>query len=160
MDWFVRSILFLAVALWNGSALAEACAEASYNLTTREEVNALGATGCDLVTGDLTVVDSSDIYNLEPLVALARIEGALQIKGNTALLNLDGLLNIARVGSVEISGNAVMTNIDGLTGLVQAGALTISTNPDLGDVGGLGKLVSVSGDMTIDNNPLIENLDG
>ncbi|NBR78512.1 MAG: malate synthase G, partial [Alphaproteobacteria bacterium] len=83
----------------------------------------LGATGCDLVTGDLTVVDSPDIYNLEPLVALARIEGALQITGNTALLNLDGLLNIARVGSVEISDNAIMTNIDGLTGLVQADRL-------------------------------------
>jgi len=160
MDRFVRSILLLAVALWNGSTLAETCAEASYNLTTQEEVNALGATGCDLVTGDLTVVDSLDIYNLEPLVALARIEGALQITGNTALLNLDGLLNIARVGSVEISDNAIMTNIDGLTGLVRAGALTISTNPDLANLDGLGKLVSVSGDMTIDNNPLIENLDG
>lgn len=160
MDRFLRSILLLVVALWNGSALAETCAEASYNLTTQEEVNTLGATGCDLVTGDLTVVDSPDIYNLEPLVALARIEGALQITGNTALLNLDGLLNIARVGSVEISDNAIMTNIDGLTGLVQAGALTISTNPDLGNLDGLGKLVSVSGDMTIDNNPLIENLDG
>ena len=160
MDRFVRSILFLAAARWNGSALAETCAEASYNLTTQEEVNALGDTDCDLVTGDLTVVDSADIYNLEPLVALARIEGALQITGNTALLNLDGLLNIARAGSVEISDNAIMTNIDGLIGLVQAGALTISTNPDLGNLDGLGKLVSVSGDMTIDNNPLIENLDG
>ena len=160
MKLFVRSILFLAATFCTEQALGITCADANYNLTTQEEVNALGVTGCDLVTGDLVVADSPDIYNLEPLVALARIEGALRITGNTALLNLDGLLNIARAGSVEISDNAIMTNIDGLIGLVQAGALTISTNPDLGNLDGLGKLVSVTGDMTIDNNPLIENLDG
>ncbi len=160
MDRFVCSIFLLAVALWNGSALAGACAEASYNLTKQEEVDALGATGCDVITGDLSVDKSADVYNLEPLVALIRVEGAIKISGNTSLLNLDGLLNISRAGSVEISENTIMTNVDGLIGLLEVGALKISTNAVLRDLGGLSELASVTGDLTIESNPSIVNLDG
>ena len=128
MNLFVRSMVFLAASLSVEGAFAGPCEEASYNLTKQEEVDALGATGCDVITGDLSVDKSADVYNLEPLVALSRVEGAIKISGNTALLNLDGLLNISRAGSVEISENTIMTNVDGLNGLLEVGELKISTN--------------------------------
>ena len=160
MNLFVRSMVFLAASLFIEGAFAGPCAEASYNLTKQEEVDALGATGCDVITGDLSVDKSADVYNLERLVALTRVEGAIKISGNTALLNLDGLLNISRAGSVEISENTIMTNVDGLIGLLEVGAFKISTNPVLKDLEGLSALASVTGDLTIESNPLIGNLDG
>lgn len=160
MNLFARSIVFLVTSVSIEGAFAGPCAEASYNLTEQEEVDALGATGCDVITGDLSVDKSADVYNLEPLVALTRVEGAIKISGNTALLNLDGLLNISRAGSVEISENTIMTNVDGLIGLLEVGALKISTNAVLRDLEGLGELASVTGDLTIESNPLIVNLDG
>ena len=141
-------------------AWADICAEATYNLTKQAEVEALGATGCDTVTGDLVVKDSAEIYNLEPLAAIDEIQGALTISGNSALLNLDGLVNVSSAGAVLIENNTILTNVDGLGGLQQGADITISGNPKLRDVEGLANLAVVSGSITLESNPLIENLAG
>ena len=160
MNPVVHAILIWCLSLLSQSVSAANCPDADYNLVSQSEVDALGVTGCDRITGDLKVVDSPDIYNLERLVALTRIDGALVITGNTALLNLDGLLNIASAGSVEVDGNSIMTNIEGLKGLIQVGDLTVSSNPDLADLMGLRNLIAAAGDVTLKSNPLIQNLSG
>ena len=155
-----RFLLTLACLVPLQEAWADICAEATYNLTKQSEVEALGATGCDTVTGDLVVKDSAEIYNLEPLAALDEIQGALTISGNTALLNLDGLVNVISAGAVLIENNTILTNVDGLGGLQRGADITISGNPKLRDVEGLAKLAVVSGSVTLESNPLIENLAG
>ena len=153
MNPVVHAILIWCLSVLSQSVSAANCADETYNLVSREDVDALGATGCDRITGDLKVVESPSIYNLEPLVALTRIDGALVITGNTALLNLDGLLKVASAGSVEVDGNTIMTNIQGLTGLRQVGDLTVSSNPDLVDLMGLSNLITAAGDLTLKSNP-------
>ena len=152
-------LFFLLLPLHKG-AWADVCASASYNLTTQSEVDDLGASGCDTVTGDLSVLDSTEIYNLEALAVIDDIQGVVTISRNTALLNLDGLVNVANAGAIVVEGNEIMTNVDGLGGLRQVGDLTISTNPELRDIEGLASLMTVSGSLTIESNPLIQNLTG
>lgn len=160
MPRFVFSVVLLWFLLCSEEGWADACVDTNYVLTTQSQVNELGATGCDLVAGELSITDSPDIYNLEPLAAINEIQGALTVSGNTALLNLDGLVNVTTAGLVVVENNTIMTNIDGLGGLKQAEGLAISSNPKLKDVEGLAKLSVVLGDVTLAGNPLIKNLAG
>lgn len=152
--------IFLCFLFYSAGGWGYNCADENYALLLQSEVDSLGASGCDLITGDLVIKDSPDIYNLEPLAAIDEIQGALTVSGNTTLLNLDGLINVAVAGSVLIDNNSIMTNIDGLGGLRQVENLKISSNPRLRDIEGLAKLSTVSGNMTLSSNPLIQNLAG
>ena len=160
MRHVLNAILLVFLLIPLGGVRADVCADASYELKTQSEVNELGATGCDTVTGDLSVLDSPEIYNLEPLVVIDRVQGALTVSGNTALLNLDGLVNVEEAGSVLVESNTILTNVDGLGGLREVGDLTISSNPQLRDIEGLASLVVASGDVTLEGNPLIESVAG
>lgn len=159
MGSFKLTALGLALLIANTAAAVD-CPSANYTLITRADVNALGASGCDTITGDMSVSGSSEIYNLEPLVGIFEIKGALTISGNAGLLNLDGLLNVTTAGTVAISENTVMTNIEGLKGLKQVGGLSIASNPVLRDIEGLRSLVATSGDLSVSSNPLIQNFEG
>ena len=83
---------------WTGWAAAAACSSTNYDLNTQAEVDALGATGCDSVAGDLYIRNSSDITNLNGLANITSVGGDLQIYKNAALSNLDGLANLGSVG--------------------------------------------------------------
>jgi len=159
MNLFARAVLVSSLT-YSCGVWADTCPEDSYKLATQAQVDALGLTGCEIVTGNLEIIDSDEIYNLEPLVPIDEIQGALTISGNTALLNLDGLVNIATAASVSVDSNTILTNIDGLRGLRQVGSLSISNNPKLGDVEGLSGLVTVSGDVILESNPRLQNLAG
>jgi len=159
MNRFARTILASSLTYSLG-VWADTCPEDSYKLATQAQVDALGAKGCDKVVGNLEIIDSDEIYNLEPLAPIDEIQGALTISGNTALLNLDGLVNVATAASVSVDGNTILTNVDGLRGLRQVGSLSISGNPMLRDVEGLSRLVTVTGDVILDSNPRLQNLAG
>jgi hypothetical protein len=160
MARIVTATLFVWSLLWSTGGWTDVCPDDSYKLTTQSEVNELGRIGCDTVAGDLSIIDSGDIYNLEPLAVIDEIQGVLTVSGNTALLNLDGLVNVVMAGSVVVESNTIMTNIDGLGGLRQVGALTVSSNPKLRDIEGLARLVTASGDVTLASNPSLTNLAG
>ena len=65
---------------------------------TQAEVDALGATGCDSVSGELRIRNSADITNLDGLANITSVGGDLSIYNNNALTNLDGLANLTSVG--------------------------------------------------------------
>ena len=159
MNRFARAVLVSSLT-YSFGVWADTCPEDSYKLSTQAQVDALGVTGCEIVVGDLEIKDSDEIYNLEPLVPINEIQGDLTISGNTALLNLDGLVNVATAASVSVDSNTILTNVDGLRGLRQVGSLSISGNPKLRDVEGLSGLVTVSGDVILDSNPLVQNFVG
>lgn len=64
-----RSLVLLPL-LWVEGVWAVNCASTNYELTDKTEVDALGATGCDRVSGYLHITKSPDITNLDGLVSL------------------------------------------------------------------------------------------
>ena len=89
---------------WTAWAEAAACSSNDYEFTTQEEVDALGATGCDSISGNLTLRpsiydNSTDITNVDGLANLTSVGGYLRIEDNLALTNLSGLANITSVDS-------------------------------------------------------------
>ena len=96
--------LLLLPLLWADGAGAAECSQNSYFLDTQAEVDALGATGCDSVRGDLKI-QSSDTTNLDALANLTSVGGDLNISFNDVLTNLDGLANITSVGTLIIGDN-------------------------------------------------------
>jgi hypothetical protein len=71
MDFRSLRIAFALVLplLWAEGVWAVDCPQSNYQLTTQAEVDALGATGCDSVWGNLFIGDSTDITNLDGLTA-------------------------------------------------------------------------------------------
>ena len=63
----VARLLVLLPLLWVERVWAVDCPQSNYELTTQAEVDALGATGCDRVSGNLKISRSSDITNLDGL---------------------------------------------------------------------------------------------
>ena len=79
------------------------CPEISYTLTSQAEVVALGETGCTRIRGSLTVREgeAGAITTLDPLSNLLRVDGSLFVTNNSAITNLDGLVNLGILGPRE-----------------------------------------------------------
>ena len=159
---FATALLLIASLSWSGTASAAACSSQNYELYTQAEVDALGATGCNGVSGYLYIANNTDITNLDGLANITSVGGILYIADNAALTDLNGLGNLTSVvGELIIQGNAVLTNIDGLANLVSAGdTLYIYQNDALANLNGLGNLTSVGGSLNIQANAVLTNIDG
>ena len=134
----VARLLVLLPLLWVEGVRAVDCPSNNYDLNTQAEVDALGAVGCDTVTGNLSVYGSTDITNLDGLLTLKNVSGTLDINVNDALDNLDGLANINSIGgSMYIRYNRALTNIDGVSGVASVGdRLVIAYNDALFNIDG------------------------
>ena len=100
---FAAACLVAVASLgWTGWAAAAACSSTNYDLDTQAEVDALGATGCDSVSGYLRIEDSTDITNLDGLANITSVGGYLYILSNDALTiaRSMGLANLTSVGGI------------------------------------------------------------
>ena len=79
MDFKSLRIAFalLLPLLWVEGVWAEDCPHSNYELTTQAQVDALGATGCDTVSGTLVIISYSDIINLDGLANVTSVGGSL-----------------------------------------------------------------------------------
>ena len=153
-------LVAVASLAWTGWASAAECA-GPQELTTQAKVDALGATGCDRISGYLEI-QSTNITNLDGLANLTSVGGYLEIEGNDNLTNLDGLANLTSVGgSLYINRNDALTNLDGLANLTSVGGyLDIEGNDALTNLDGLANLTSVEWFLRIYRNDALTNLDG
>jgi hypothetical protein len=86
--------------------------------------------------------------------------GGLDVRGNTVLLDINGLSALTGVGgTLQIIGNDKLTDLDGLSALASVRTLRIKTNPELTDIGGLSSLDSVQF-LYVEDNAALPNLDG
>ena len=101
MDFKSLRITFalLLPLLWVEGVWAVDCPQSNYELGSQADVDALGATGCDRVSGYLFIYNSTDITNVDGLANLTSLGGYLRIEDNLALTNLSGLANITSVDS-------------------------------------------------------------
>ena len=160
--FFAIALLIIASLSWGQTPPVKCEAESlddygSIYLRTQADVDALGAQGCDLITGTLWI-DFSTITNLDGLANITHIWEDLKIMYNDRLTNIDGLANLTTVGdSVQIEDNDSLTNLDGLASLRRAGSVAITYNSWLGDLNGLAKLRKVFGFLIIENNTFLRD---
>lgn len=163
MKSFARLLVCLPM-LWVEVAFAADCTSNSYRLRSQEAVDSLGATGCDTISGSLTIESrpESDITNIDALSNLTSIGGDLVIEENSALQSLDGLVNLTSVpGRLYISSNDALTNIDGLGNLTSVGSdLFLYQNSALINLDGLGSLIGIGGYLSVSSNNALTNIDG
>ena len=98
MEWFVRQPWMTALVVAAVSTLACATAQsAPDNKTCPATDDYQSLAGCEVVDGDL-VVEHLDEASLSKLADLRRVEGALAIRQNPELANLDDLRRLEYVG--------------------------------------------------------------
>lgn len=179
----IFSIALLTLSLgWSAGAKSVECSSENYQLSSQAEVDALGATGCQIVVGNLDIW-GSDITNLDSLRSITSVGQNLYIRYNASLASLNGLSSLTNVGrKLELSRNDILTNIDGLSGITSVetlylygnAALTavdvfsnitsvssiIIENTSLTTVDGLTSVANIEAGMTIERNASLTNLDG
>jgi hypothetical protein len=92
------------------------------------------------INGDLTIGSSYGtlIKDLTPLTSLKTITGALTIQYNYAITNLDGLINVNKIGNiVNILHNPSLNDLCGLSNIppaVKINILNNAYNPSQSDI--------------------------
>lgn len=131
----LASALLAAIAMaFPECALATDCSPADITLFSQAEIDGFqadhgGGGTCDTVSGNLGIHGDS-ITNLDGLADLVTIEGRLNIRDISTLVELDGLDSLTRVG----------------------GDLVVYQNPELKSLGGFAALQEVGGDLELFNN--------
>jgi uncharacterized repeat protein (TIGR01451 family) len=182
-----KSFLLALVALFFFQKLtAQSCLPDGIVFNTQAAIDAFPTNfpGCKFILGNLEILGSSDIANLNGLASLTHVGGKMDIKYNANLTNLSGLNNLTTVdgnvlfygnkfttfnslnnlttvgGSFEIQSSSIV-NLNGLQNLVSVGQdLFIWINGSMTTISGLNKLTSVGNAMRISQNSNLVNLTG
>ena len=96
----IARLLVLLLLLWVEGLWAVDCPQSNYTLSSQGDVDALGATGCDSVSGYLYIGHATNITNLDGLANITSVGDELWIDSNDALANLD-LTSFERRGDVD-----------------------------------------------------------
>jgi hypothetical protein len=117
------------------------------------------------VEGELTITANPALTSI-PLKNLLRVTGATTISGNPGILTID-LGKLTAAGHVDISGNTRLGSLTGFGPGAAGGAgaqitingdLSIRNNPVLTTLGTMSSLYRVARNLTIDSNPELTNL--
>jgi len=130
----------------------------------------------DYVGNCLIVHNNESLSDITGLTNLSQIAYCIYITGNDSLENIDGLENITSVeGSTIIEGNTSLMNINGLKNINKVGKdLFIGCDPfneyqfhcyskgndSLHSITALNKLSSVGGNLSIQFNKVLDDIDG
>ncbi|SMC42204.1 T9SS type A sorting domain-containing protein [Moheibacter sediminis] len=116
---------------------------------------------CSILNASIKIGGTSvtDIYNLEPLSNLTRINGSLSVD-KTSLVNLNGLENLTQTGNFQALLNDQLQSLEGLDNLTTViGGFTIQSNPLIVNLQGINSLLVV-GDLGITSNESLSSLEG
>lgn len=111
--------------------------------------------------GSLTLEFNTALQNVDGLSSLTEVELGVRLESNTALTSLTGLSALTSVGgSLTVRDIQGLTDLEGLHGIPGLGGdLRIRYNHGLKSVD-LTSLLSVAGDVSIQNNDALSHLDG
>jgi hypothetical protein len=108
------------------------------------------------VDGDVAITGNT-VLTVIPLANLVKVTGTLTVSNNPAVTTL-GLGKLATTGPIEISDNAKLATLAGFAATSIAGDLAIRNNAALTSLGTMNSLYRVTGNVTIDANPVLANL--
>lgn len=140
------------------------------NITNLNGLNVLTSIGGDLIIGDSYNGGNPSLTSLTGLNNVTSIGGALSIMDNDVLINLTGLENLfvieegLLIGTINIQGsfgNPSLTSLNGLESLLTIGGdLEIQDNEVLTSLSALNNLTSIGGFLLISVNDAITNFSG
>ncbi len=143
---------------------AQSCLPGGINLTTQGQIDSFpyNYPGCIEIIGSFRVQDlnNGNITNLDSLIQIKTITGALFIENCNQLVDLDGLDSLNSLGSLlKLDDNLILSSISGLSGLnTIPGRLQITNQDALTNLFGLDSITSIGGNLYIEENPLLTNL--
>jgi len=186
----MRLLILSALALFTFHLSAQTCPTSDFIITTQQEMDDFGQmyNTCSYFEFDITIDDgdTGDIANLNGLLSANVINGQLSIRNCPALVNLSGLKNIIEIqelilenlgGLDDLSGlnnlkgspygypiqiknlNGIV-DLTGLERLRNTSGITIDGCDNLQNTNGLFNLGPIYGKLTINNNPLLNDLSG
>ena len=173
------TVLLLLAILWAGPVRAKVCPEGSYGLGTQSEIDALGATGCNVISGTLGIHNDENcvffcppspspdnfVRNIDALSNITEVGEILTITSHL-ITDVNGLANLTSVGWIVDIKAESLTNLDGLSALQTIGRgfgsarLSILNNDSLLNINGLAGLTSIGGLVQIASNTALKNIDG
>ena len=172
----LRVAILVAAVLchWPTTCAADLCTSwgkpAPFGIESRAELTEIGERGCTSLRGDLRIMNTLDVADLEVLSDLTDIvSGGLSIDENAELTNVRGLRNLRGVElilDVWIARNPKLGSLDGLEGIVEIGqiggvSLYIVNNLALASITGLGGVRGVlPGALMVSSNPALVSVDG
>lgn len=116
---------------WNGALLFDISKlrfhPGNVTLSSQNEVNAFDLQYLD---GSLTIT-GNDITDLAPLYSLTRINGALIIRGNPNLVDINGFNSLVKLGFISIENNSKLERLSGFNVLESCGGMFIQNNDKL-----------------------------
>lgn len=110
------------------------------------------------VTGNIYITSLAGdmVTSLYPLQNITSVGGAIIIAENHSLTSLNGLGGLQSVGMLEISFNGTLDNLSALSALTTVtGSVNIVGNESLTNLNGLAISLTIGGDLTIRNNPVL-----
>jgi hypothetical protein len=133
------------------------------NLTSMLEVEEFSKQNYTEITGPLQIFETFEtslqdpITSLESLNSLKKIGGHFRISGLSTLTTLEGLNNIESINILIIANNKKLEDLSAFDGL-QVNNIDLITNSSLRNVDNFKFLGENVSSISINNNPLLENL--
>jgi hypothetical protein len=147
---------------------AVVCEQESTELMTAEEVSQFAARACEVLSGSLRIHGSA-LTNVDGLESgsLRVVSGDLTLGESSALENVRGLRNLQRIGgSLVIQANEELRTLEGLEGLERLGSNSVSntivlaSNPLLESVAALGNVSRILAGLVVTSNAALPSLTG
>jgi hypothetical protein len=110
-------------------------------------------------TGGLSIRDNGALESLQDLETLERVEGSFQVENNSGLTNLQTVRRIESVGDLVVTGNTGLRALQ-LNVVSVQGEVRLSDNPDMTELRAFGDLQMVGGNLKIERNNALQNLNG
>ncbi|GAB5473583.1 MAG: hypothetical protein Mars2KO_16820 [Maribacter sp.] len=128
--------------------------KSNYKITRIESFNKLSS------IRDMSIYNNITLERIIGFQSLKVIDGNLRINDNFEISVIDAFTNLARVGGIFFSDTKI-TNINNLSSLIWVGGdLSIEQNPLLQNIDGLSAVEEIEyGSLYISTNPEIINLD-
>lgn len=141
----------------------EAITSLSGDLTLIDNLNFESFSGLhnlQVIEGTMLVKDNYSLTAFNGLSALERVDRKLKIISNDALVSLNGLDELNHIGKLVIYSNSELENLTSLNRIETLDHLNIMKNRKLNSLKGLEGLVTVAGEINIDDNYGLITLEG
>lgn len=112
--------------------------------------------------GGVIINANNNLTSLAGMEELTSVGGTIAVTSNSGLTSLNGLQNVVTAGALNVASNANLTDISAINLTTLSGGLgfvTIQTNAKLPSLAGL-ELTAIPGNFTLNNNALLANLGG
>lgn len=186
----MKHLLLLFTFLWTIFALeAQPCLPSGIVFTTQQEIDNFPGNypGCTEIAGDVRIEGAipNNITNLNGLAQITHFGGNLAIMNNSALLTLSGLQNVTSIdgslvvwycqamvslgalnkvaaigGDFTLFGLSSLSSLYGLHNLASVGGNCTIYHINATGLGYLNNLTSIGGFLSVQNNPVLVNLNG